>query len=189
MENNNKILQNLDNQFIDSNLSSISYQGTRENYLGSEKQKNIVKSLFSSDAEFKDYIEDLYGSFDEYEKTKISFSSEFDPASDYTVDVSIISSDQTLYSSDHISPGEVIVELLNGVCTFFYIKVNGSSGKSTGSLNSKFLPASEYSTRKKFFIPLPSDRIVLWDVEKQQWNSFYMSRLIKFIRDETSDLQ
>ena len=58
-----------------------------------------------------------------------------------------------------------------------------------GSLNMTYLPDDEYYTRRNFFSPLPGDRIVLWDISKQKWNSFYMSRLIKFIRDEKSDLQ
>lgn len=190
MEEKNNISNNLDAQFISSNLSSLSYQGAPIKYSGSEKQKQLYESVLSEDAQFKTYIEKTYGTYDAYKKKKnVSFSSEFDPSTDYIVDVSVIGEDRSVYSSDHISADEVVIELLTGVCTFYYVKVNGASGKSMGSLNMTYLPDDQYYTRRNFFSPLPGDRIVLWDISKQKWNSFYMSRLIKFIRDEKSDLQ
>jgi len=185
------VAQKLESQFMSGNLSSISYMGQAEPYYGSDKQKNVYESLESEDKEFKSYIEKIYGSYDAFTKEKdLKFNNvEYDPMYDYVVDVSIISDNNTIYTSTHISSSETIVELLTGVCSFFYLKINGSSGKSVGTLNANFIPESQYENRQNFFSPLKGDRVVLWDIHKKTWNSFYMSRLIKFVRDETMDLE
>lgn len=185
------ILKQLESQFLLDNLSSISYKGALEDYYGSEKQKLVYENLKQNDQDFKKYIESEYGSYESFSTQKnIQLSNQqYDPFTDYNVDVNIISADGTIYTASHISSKEVIVELLTGICTFYYIKVNGGSGKSVGSLNAEFIPDIQYENRGYFFRALSGDRVGLWDINKQKWNSFYMSRLIKFIRDEKSSIE
>ncbi len=192
-QDGNQISNKLDKEFTSDNLSSISYKGTpaQESYLGSKKQEEDYEKVSEEDDEFKSFIKKQYGSFERFKsESGISRkSSVFDPVTDYTVDVTIITSEKDIYTSDHISSSEVLLESLSGLCTFFYIKIDGTSGRTTGTLSSKFIPDSEIDNRSNFFRPLRGNRIVVWDTNKQRWNSFYMSRLIKFVRDETSGLQ
>ena len=187
--NKQSIEQKLDSQFVSENLSSISYKGVQEKYFGSEKQEEIYDYSLIKDSEFKSYIEEKYGSYETYKQEFIKKSDTFNPFTDYEVEVSIIDKNNIIYSTDNISSNEVIAQLLTGICTFYYLKINGTSGKSAGSLKAEYIPDSQVDYRVNFFSPMKGDRIVLWDVYKQKWNSFYMSRLIKMVRDETSDLQ
>jgi hypothetical protein len=81
------------------------------------------------------------------------------------------------------------MEALSGVCTVIFMKVDGSVGRITGTLDKAAMPTSQYENRSKFFSPLKGDRIVVWDINKQDWRSFYMERVIKFVRDDTIDLE
>jgi hypothetical protein len=36
---------------------------------------------------------------------------------------------------------------------------------------------------------MAGDRIGVWDLNEQAWKSFYMSTVIKFVRDDTTDLE
>ena len=81
------------------------------------------------------------------------------------------------------------MEALSGVCTVVFMKVDGSVGRITGTLDRAAMPTSEYQTRMNFFSPLANDRVVMWDINKQGWRSFYMDKVIKFVRDDTIALE
>jgi hypothetical protein len=67
--------------------------------------------------------------------------------------------------------------------------VNGSVGRITGTLEKKSIPTKQYRVRSQLFSPQKGDRIIMWDINKQDWRSFYMERVIKFIRDDTIGLE
>jgi hypothetical protein len=112
----------------------------------------------------------------------------FDPTVDYVIDVQIVTRDKS-YRTDHISAEEVIMEALTGICTVIFMKVNGSVGRITGTLEKKAIPSRQYRVRSQLFSPQKGDRIIMWDINKQDWRSFYMERVIKFIRDDTIGLE
>jgi len=159
-------------------------------YVGSSLQKQTYEKLSQQDLLYKDFIAKQYGSYENYvQQHKIGESSTiFDPSIDYIMDVTVITENES-YKTDHISSQEVIMEALSGVCTVIFMKVDGSVGRITGTLDKAAMPTSQYENRSKFFSPLKGDRIVVWDINKQDWRSFYMERVIKFVRDDTIDLE
>lgn len=185
----------LDRQFLEDNFSYQSYQGPPEEYQGSEQQSLTYRNLLLKksklkDIEYRDYILSKYGTLQKYfREEKITLkSSVYNPETDYILDVTVITKDAQ-YKSDHISADEVIMESLSGICTFEYIKVDNSVGKTTGTLDADYIPSDHQKWRSYFFSTLANDRVVVWDILKQRWNSFYMSRLLKFVRDDSTDLE
>lgn len=177
---------NFDSQFMGSEPGK-EFAGQ---YIGSKFQKETYKSLKDQDERYQRFISDNYGSFENYlQSNKINQDIHvFDPTRDFIMDVTIVTENQR-YKSDHISAQEVIMEALSGVCTVIFMKVDGSVGRITGTLNGSAVPPKDQEIRENFFSPLPNSRIVMWDLTKQGWRSFYMDRVIKFVRDDTIDLE
>lgn len=159
-------------------------------YTGSSLQKETYERLQRNDRFYQRFITENYGSYENYlVQTRVGqASSSFDPTIDFVMDVTVITKEHA-YKSDHISSQEVIMEALSGVCSIIFMKVNGSVGKIVGSLESQYIAPTELQNRFKFFSPLARNRIVMWDINKQGWRSFYMENVIKFVRDDTTDLE
>lgn len=173
-------------EFNEQNFSFVDSREIVSNYSGSEQQIQNYKRKTFNDKIFNNFIVQNYGSFENYLRAKQinEASTIFDPRTDYRVDVKIVTKDQMLVS-DHISVDEIIMELLSGVCTLFFLKKDGSSRRLTGTLESSYMPSSENDSRSSFFSPMAGNRIGVWDINEQSWKSFYISNLIKFIRDDT----
>jgi hypothetical protein len=189
-EEENKFNENLSediSQKLQENFFAKEFGGE---YSGSRIQYEYYKSLKTKDLEYEKFIEDNYGSYDNY--LRVSKVEEglgiFDPTVDYIIDVQIVTKDKS-YRTDHISAEEVIMEALTGICTVIFMKVNGSVGRITGTLEKKSIPTKQYRVRSQLFSPQKGDRIIMWDINKQDWRSFYMERVIKFIRDDTVGLE
>jgi hypothetical protein len=159
-------------------------------YQGSEFQKSTYESLEKQDLLYKQYISNVYGSYDNFlSQKKLNTSlSVFDPTIHYMMDVTVVT-DELSYKSDHISPDQVIMEALSGVCTIIFVDKDNNVQRLTGTLDRASIPTKELPTRASFFSPLPGDRIGIWDLNKQGWRSFYMAKTIKFIRDDTIGLE
>lgn len=159
-------------------------------YSGSRLQVDTYKKLEQDDMLYDQFIKTTYGSYENfYRMNKINQGvSIYDPTIDYIMDVTVITEEES-YKTDHISSQEVIMEALSGVCTVIFMKVDGSVGRITGTLDRKAMPTSQLQTRRNFFTPLKNDRIVMWDLNKQDWRSFYMDRAIRFVRDDTIALE
>lgn len=159
-------------------------------YSGSELQEQTYVNLQKKDAQYTQFIADNYGSYENYiNMNRIGLkSSEFDPTIDFVMDVTITTKDKS-YKTDHISTQEVILEAMSGICTIIFVKVNGSVGKITGTLDADYIPPTQTENRINFFRPLSNNRVVMWDITKQGWRSFYMDNVIKFVRDDTTDLE
>lgn len=181
---------NFDQQFLKDSLSYESYKGPAKSYSGSSYQLSTYNKLIEEDLLYKQFITATYGSFENYKTLNKVFTkgSIFDPSVDYTADVTVIT-DEAYYKTDHISSSEVIMEALTGVCSFNFLKMDGSTKKVNGTLDSKYISGTDLENRKKFFSPLKGDRIVVWDLNKKEWSSFYMNRLFKFVRDDTTDVE
>jgi len=159
-------------------------------YTGSSLQKETYERLQQNDRFYQRFITENYGYYENYltQKRVGQASSLFDPTIDFVMNVTVITKEHS-YKSDHISSQEVIMEALSGVCTITFMKVDGSVGKIVGSLETDYIPPTEHLNRFKFFSPLAKNRIVMWDITKQGWRSFYMENVIKFVRDDTTDLE
>jgi len=181
---------NLDKQFISDSLSYQSYQGPFSNYSGSSYQINTYNKLLKDDSSYKAFIIKTYGSYENFiQKNKVfNRATIFDPTVDYMLDVTVITNEAN-YKTDHISSNEIIMESLSGVCSFNFIKKDGTTTKVNGSLDKRFIPPKEWSTRSNFYSPMANQRIGVWDINKQHWSSFFMSRLFKFVRDDTIDIE
>lgn len=181
---------NFDKQFTSGSLSYESYRGPQTQYLGSEYQSDKYKKVFSDDARYKQFIISQFGSYDNYlRETKISRKgSVFNPVIDFPMDVTILTK-QVFYKSDHISANEIIMEALDGVCSFSYLKKDGSPGRTNGTLDVKYIPSLQQSYRANFFSPLAGPRIVVWDIYKQRWNTIFLKNMLKFVRDDSTDLE
>lgn len=183
---NEELSQQLDKAMQD-NFFSREFGGE---YSGSRIQSEKYKSLEKKDDEYRKYIFDNFGSYENYLKlSRIDEGTNvFNPETDYIIDVQIVTPEKS-YRTDHISSEQVIMEALGGVCTVIFMKVNGTVGRITGTLEKKYIPSKQLSVRRKVFSPQRGDRIIMWDINKQDWRSFYMQFVIKFIRDDTIGLE
>jgi len=59
----------------------------------------------------------------------------------------------------------------------------------TGTLQGSLIPNRQNDTRRYAFSPMRGDRILIWDLNENGWKSFYMERVIKFVRDDTIGLE
>lgn len=178
------------NTFLETDFTYKQTLGVPKNYLESEERLKKYKEIAGEDEKFADYIKANYGTFENFLaiNQKINENRVYDPESDYDVEVEIITKDQYL-KSDFISSTEIFLEVLGGISTVQYFKTNGQITQSVGTLKKSFIPSSEYDTREKAFGFYGSPRILMWDVLKQDWVSFYMINLRRFIRDDTTGLQ
>lgn len=169
-----------------------SFFNTKEQkeYRRSYLQKQTYDNLQRDDLLYQKFITQTYGSYDNFlQQTRIAQDiSVYDPTMDYILDVTVIT-DDTFFKTDHISSQEIIMENLSGICSVWFTKKDGSSKRLNCTLDRKYLPTKEYNTRVNFFSPMPGDRIGVWDLNEQKWKSFYMGKVFKFVRDDTSGLE
>ena len=182
MEKEQEILNQMDMEGFNK-----SYGGA---YSGSRLQAETYEKLEREDMLYDQFIKTTYGSYQNfYAANKINQgSSIYDPTIDYIMDVTVITENES-FKTDHISSQEVIMEALSGVCTVVFMKMDGSVGRITGTLDSKAVPTTERQARRNCVRPLRGDRIVMWDINKQDWRSFYMDRAFRFVRDDTIALE
>lgn len=194
IKNDPEFAKQLESDFLNTNLYEIKKTDLKKdaakNYLESDYRLRKYKEISEDDIEFSSYLKSLYGSgktFFEANQDVVQ-NKTFNPNTDYTAEVVIITEDN-YFKSDFISQTETMFELLGGICTIEYFKVNGSIGKITGTLSSKYVPDSQSDTRANAFGGLPGSRMLVWDVINTRWVSFYMSNLVRFVRDETSGIE
>ena len=152
------------------------------------KNWSLTSQSFT-DSKFK-YLRGIYGSAENYLEMNnfLIENKTYDPSLDYLAEVEVITKD-TFFKATFISPLETTLELLAGVCTIEYFKVNGNIDRLVCSLSKDVIPESQTTIRSFAFAGLPGDRILVWNIIKKKWSSFYMSNLKRFIRDDTSGIQ
>ena len=77
---------------------------------------------------------------------------------------------------------------ISHLVSFLVIKVNGQVALITGTLKDE-LVNGESHVREAAFGGLPDGRILLWNVRKQKWSSFYPENLLEMTRDDTTDFE
>lgn len=185
-EENNELL----NSFLQSDLSSPSYRGPAKDYLQSELRKNKYENLAKEDEGLSEFLRSTYGSpelFLEF-NTELTSARIFNPGVDYNVEVEVFTDDD-YYVSNFISSTEAFFEILGGVCTVQYYKVDGRADQMMVTLKRDLIPPSQLETRLQAFGTMGSKRLLVWNLQKEQWVSFYMKNLRRFIRNDTTDLQ
>jgi len=165
--------------------------GEKQKYNGSDTQLQTYENLESSDPAYAEYIIKQYGSYQNFlfvNQIQRNFDSVFDPRYDIKTDVTVVTKEKS-YKSDHISPNEIIMEGLSGICTIDYLRKNGNSDRFVGTLNKNIIDSNKSSERVQFFGPLKGNRIVMWNLIKKDWSSFFISGLIRFVRDDTIGIE
>lgn len=178
----------------DDHLNYQSYLGQKQKYEGSTHKILKYQNLKEKDPLFAQQMSKIYGSYELFLKAVEDQSKQknlIDPRSDKKLDVTIIT-DQVYFKSDHISSQEIIMEALNGICTIDYLDVSGKAQRLNGTLKKRHILSSQVAERYNFFGPLPGkfgEKIVLWNVNKQKWSSFYFNFAFRFVKDDTIDLE
>jgi hypothetical protein len=165
--------------------------GEKQKYSGSDEQLTTYENLESNDPQYARYIIRTYGSYANFlfvNQLKRNPYETFDPRYDFLTDVTVITKEK-FYKTNHISAQETILEALSGICTVDFLRKNGSADKILGTLNKSAINSNKASERYNFFSPLPGNRIVLWNLIKKDWSSFYMNGLIRFVRDDTIGIE
>lgn len=185
----------LETSFLESKLYDITRRDKNEkeikDYNLSENKLSKYNRVAKDDADFNLYLRKMYGSIDNFFNLNEEFTNihkTFNPKTDFQAEVVIITKD-TFYKADFISQNETIMEMLSGICTVEYFKVDGRISKITTTLSSEFIPDSQNDVRSFAFGGLPGRRVLCWDLVKEKWSSFYMKNLKRFIRDETSGIE
>jgi hypothetical protein len=188
-ESDNAFNIELTKQLLDSN--SIGQNKLIAPYSGSSIQKEAYNRIEKNDVLYKLFIQKNYGSYENFliAKKLLQDITIFDPSVDYIIDTTVITKDIS-YKTDHLSTQEVINENLSGVCTIYFIKkTTGSVRRLQCTLNENLVPNSQSDIRSNFFSAGRGDLVGVWDINIQAWRSFYMSSVIKFVRDDTRSIE
>lgn len=176
------------NTFLDSDLNYRSR--LPKDYIKSELRKDKYQNLAKDDDDFSGFLKTKYGSIETFFELNEQLIEEriFNPLTDYPIEVEIITKEQYL-KTNFISSSEMFLETLDGVATIQYLKKNGNASQIVGTLKKSLIPSSQYETRDKVFSYFGAQRILVWDLIKQDWSSFYVPLVRRFVRDDTTDLQ
>jgi hypothetical protein len=188
-KSNNDFNARLTEQLLDSN--SIGQNMLIAPYSGSSIQKESYNRIEKNDVLYKLFIQKNYGSYENFLMAKklLQDITIFDPSVDYIIDTTVITKDVS-YKTDHLSTQEVINENLSGVCTVYFTKkTTGTVRRLQCTLNENLVPNSQSAIRSNFFSAGRGDLVGVWDINIQAWRSFYMSSVIKFIRDDTTSIE
>lgn len=161
-----------------------------DDYIASDYRMNLYKEVANKDKMFYDYVKGYYGSVENFFKfnTSLSEHKTYDPVNDYLAEVVIITKDKN-YKAGFISQQEILMESLSGICTIEYFKINGLADVIVGTLSEEYIPTAEEEVRFHSFGGMGRGRVLIWNLLKGGWSSFYMQNLIRFVRDETTGLQ
>lgn len=79
------------------------------------------------------------------------------------------------------SINDIMEQLQKGECTLFFYKItDGSFRRMRCTLLDKEPVPSKYNKQ---------GTVVVWDLDSNQWRSFYSNRVFKLIRNEKTDIQ
>jgi hypothetical protein len=181
---------NLLNTFLESEFSRKASKGLAKDYMNSLVRSEKYKKAAGDDETFLELIQKKYGTLENFLLFNQTLSENriFDPVSDYEIQVEIITEDQFL-KSNFISSQEVYLEILDGVATVQYFKKDGNIAQVTGTLKKSFIPSSEHETRMGALGGFGGNRVLMWDIQKQGWSSFYLPNVRRFVRDDTTGLE
>lgn len=185
-------MERLENEFLSSDVPDPLFLGdkTVEDYLNSDHRKEMYKNLSKKDRMFSEYLRGFYGSIENFFSINDSLLNNkiYDPTIDYISEVVVVTKD-TIFKSGFISQSELILETLGGICTIEFLRVDGRADKIVCTLSSDLMSDTQEEVRYSAFAGLPNGRVLVWNLLKGGWSSFYMSNLFRFVRDDTSGLE
>ena len=79
------------------------------------------------------------------------------------------------------SPGQLIEQLNQGVCTIFFYKISDGNHRKMKCTQKDHVPV-----RSRFN---KTGVLVVWDLDHNNWRSFYADRVYKLVRNEQTDAQ
>lgn len=188
------LLNSINKAMKEDDLNDLSYIGLKQQYEGSSYRKQKYENLKEKDPLYAAFISKTFGSYQNFLFSYRLIQEQetvYDPIIDYKIDVTVINND-VYYVSDHISAQEIIMEALYGICTVHYFDIKNNIRRLNGTLEKKHILGSSANQRYSFFMPSVGrfgEKIGLWDINSQKWSSFYLSRTIKFIKDDSTDLE
>lgn len=159
-------------------------------YYSSDERLNTYKEVSTKDKLFYKYIKGYYGSEDNFFKfnSQLNKIKTYDPSEDYQAEIVIITKEK-IYKADFISPLELLLETMSGICTVDYFKLNGMADRLVCTLSEELIPDAEEDVRYSAFGSIGRKRLIVWNLLKGKWSSFYVPNLIRFVRDETSGIE
>jgi hypothetical protein len=189
-KNTEEFQMDLLNVFLNSDLTARSYLGVPKDYMTSELKKEKYEVIAREDQNFEEFVKLKYGSLENFYSFNPQLKEEriYNPLTDYDMEVEIITEDEYL-KTNFLSSPELFMEVLGGITTIQYVKVDGNAAQLVGTLKKSYVPSSQYETRDKAFGFFGGKRILLWDLTKQDWSSVYIQNIRRFIRDDTTELQ
>jgi len=178
------------NSFLESDLSGKSFIGPPKDFATSALRKEQYIESIKNDEEFLEIILKKYGSLENYLLINRETFEEriYDPLTDHEIEVEIITKKEFL-TSNFISSQEMFLEMLGGICTIQYYKINGHIAQVSTTLKKSLIPSSEEGTRLASMASFGGSRFLVWDLIKQDWTSFYIKNVLRFVRDDTSGIE
>ena len=80
---------------------------------------------------------------------------------------------------------EMLKMFMSGeVRIIFRKKTNGLIRDLLGTLNKEYIPPEQYGVLSLILTSSDSDRMVIWDIESNDWRSFYMNTVIDLFQTE-----
>jgi hypothetical protein len=81
---------------------------------------------------------------------------------------------------------QLIEYLTNGQIRILFVKkTNNLTRNILCTLNSELVPPEEHHTLAKIMANLQEPRLIVWDLEKNFWRSFYYSSIVDIIEVES----
>ena len=82
---------------------------------------------------------------------------------------------------DNPTPAQIYQQLNSGVCTLFFYKITTGDFRKMKCTLSQDKPIPSKYNRQGV--------IVVWDLDANEWRSFYPNRVFRLIRDEQTDAE
>lgn len=184
--------QKIEESFLEAEVADPSYIEDKkiDEYVGSDYRSQLYKTLSTKDKLFSKFLKGYFGSEENFSEFTESLNENktYDPSRDQQAEIVIITK-ENYFKAGYISQIEVLLELLSGICTIEYMRVNGRADRLICTLSEDLIPQSQEDIRYDAFSGLPGKRILVWDLIKGGWASFYLQNLIRFVRDDTSGIQ
>lgn len=159
-----------------------------ETYGEQESRTEALMKRLENDLNYSAYFYSRYGNVDFYFSLEDIYKQVgFDSTKEIKANIKIIK-EGTVYIAGSVTPNQIIEELLDGVVSFLVFKVNGQAAEITGTLKAELVNGEEH-VRQAAFSPISKGRILLWNVWKQKWSSFYPTNMLEMTRDDTSDFE
>lgn len=191
-ETYNKQQKDIEDSFLDSEVADPSYIEDKqvEDYFESDYRSSLYKTISTKDKLFNDFLKGYFGSSENFIKftTALAENKTYDPSVDQLAEI-VITTKEKYFKASYISQTELLFELLSGICTVEFVRIDGRADRLICTLSEELVPQSQSDVRYDAFSGLAGRRILVWNLIKGDWSSFYLETLIRFVRDDSSEIE